>query len=175
MENSVVEEFVPSSGWREDPSTHYLLVDLPGFKDDEVKIQINGSGTLMISGERKVREDKIVYFEHTFTVPKNTNMDKISGEFRGKILYVTVPKQVVEEKRTDENVEGNASGSQREDEKKSKGNAKVGFFEEITTDLKNKSLTNLENVVEMVKRNKGIVLTAILAFSLGVLVTRIRN
>lgn len=26
----VVENIVPSSGWTEDPSGHYLLIDLPG-------------------------------------------------------------------------------------------------------------------------------------------------
>ncbi|KAF5476949.1 hypothetical protein F2P56_003636 [Juglans regia] len=273
-QNAVVEQIVPSSGWTEDPSTHYLLVNLPGFKKDELKLQVTGSGDLMISGERKVDEekivyfeqtfevpkntdmdkttgkfsaeilyvtipkqvveekrtdenvegngsgsqredekkskgnanhlpqgkigfkndeiqfritgssnlmisgerkedeDKIVYFEQTFTLPKNTNMDEIYGEFRGKILYVTVPKQVVEEKRTEENVEGNVSGSQREDEKKSKGNVNVGFSEETTKDSKNKSETNSKKVVEMLKRYKGILMTAILAFSLGVLVTR---
>ncbi|XP_035542937.1 17.1 kDa class II heat shock protein-like [Juglans regia] len=170
--NAVVEELVPSSGWTEDPSTHYLLVDLPGFKNDEIQFRITGSSNLMISGERKEDEDKIVYFEQTFTLPKNTNMDEIYGEFRGKILYVTVPKQVVEEKRTEENVEGNVSGSQREDEKKSKGNVNVGFSEETTKDSKNKSETNSKKVVEMLKRYKGILMTAILAFSLGVLVTR---
>ncbi|XP_040987290.1 17.1 kDa class II heat shock protein-like [Juglans microcarpa x Juglans regia] len=169
--NAVVEELVPSSGWTEDPSTHYLLVDLPGFKNDEIQFQITGSGNLMISGERKVHEDKIVYFEQTFTMPKNTNMDEISGEFRGKFLYVIVPKQAVEEKRAEENVEGNVSGSQREDELKSKGNVNVGFSGETTKDLKNESETNSKNVVEMLKKNKGILMTAILAFSLGVLVT----
>ncbi|KAG6635386.1 hypothetical protein I3843_11G038600 [Carya illinoinensis] len=199
MENPVVEEFVPSSGWTEDSSTRCLLVDLPGFQMNEVQLQITGSGKLMISGERKVNEDKIVFFEQTYTVPKNTDLDNTTGKFSDEILYVTVPKQVVEEKRTDENVEekrtdenveengtdenveengtdenveGNASGSQREDEKKSKGNANVGFSEETTKDLKNKSVTCLENVVEMFKRNKGILMTAILSFSLGVLVTR---
>ncbi|KAF5476951.1 hypothetical protein F2P56_003638 [Juglans regia] len=246
-QNPVVEEFVPSSRWREDPRTHSLVVDLPGFKKDELKLQVTGSGDLMISGERKEHEEKIVYFKQTFEVPKNTEMDKTTGKFIGEILYVTVPKKVVEEKRTDEIVEGNASGSQREDGKKSKGNANhlpqgktgfkndevqfqitgsgnlmingerkvhedkivyfeqtftvpknmdmdkttgkfsgeilfvtvpkqvveekrnVGFSEEIREYLKN---TNSENVVEMLKRNKGIFMTAILAFSLGVLVTR---
>ncbi|XP_040988306.1 inactive protein RESTRICTED TEV MOVEMENT 2-like isoform X2 [Juglans microcarpa x Juglans regia] len=218
-----------------------------GFKKDELKLQVTGSGDLMISGERKVHEEKIVYFEQTFEVPKNTDMDKITGKFSAEILYVTVPKQGVEEKRTYENVEGNASGSQREDEKKSKGKVyhlpqgkigfkndevqlqitgsgnlmisgerkvhedkidyieqtfkvrkntdmeknigkfsgdilfvtvpkqvvdekrNVGFYEEIIKDLKN---TNSENVVEMLIRNKGILMTAILAFSLGVLATR---
>ncbi|KAF5476950.1 hypothetical protein F2P56_003637 [Juglans regia] len=246
-QNAVVEQIVPSSGWTEDPSTHYLLVNLPGFKKDELKLQVTGSGDLMISGERKVDEEKIVYFEQTFEVPKNTDMDKTTGKFSAEILYVTIPKQVVEEKRTDENVEGNGSGSQREDEKKSKGNANhlpqgkigfkndevqlqitgsgnlmisgekkvredkidyieqtikvpentdmdknigkfsgeilfvtvpkqvvdgkrnAGFYGEIIKDLKN---TNSENVVEILKRNKGILMTAILAFSLGVLVRR---
>ncbi|KAG2679157.1 hypothetical protein I3760_11G038700 [Carya illinoinensis] len=146
MENPVVEEFVPSSGWMEGPRSHSLVVDLPGFKKDDLKLQVTCSGDLMISGERKVHQEKTVYFEQTFKVPKNTDTDKTTGKFSGEILCVTVPKQVVDEKR------------------------KVGFSEEIMTkDLKN---TNSENVVEMLKRNKGIVMTAILALSLGVLLTR---
>ncbi|KAG6635388.1 hypothetical protein I3843_11G038800 [Carya illinoinensis] len=142
----VVEEFVPSSCWMEGPRSHSLAVDLPGFKKDELKLQVTCSGDLVLSGERKVHEEKTVHVEKTFEVPKNADIDKTTGKFSGGILSVTVPKQVVDEKRN------------------------VWFCDQdqITKDLKN---TNSENVVEMLQRNKGIVMTAILAFSLGVLVT----
>ncbi|KAF5476952.1 hypothetical protein F2P56_003639 [Juglans regia] len=134
-QNPVVEEFVPSSCWMENPRTHSLVVNLPGFKKDELELQVTCSGDLMISGERKAHEEKIVSFKKTIEVPKNTNMDKTTAKFIGEVLFVTVPKQVVDEKRN------------------------VGFSGEICTkDLKN---TDSENVVEMLKRNKGILMTAI--------------
>ncbi|CBI15268.3 unnamed protein product, partial [Vitis vinifera] len=50
------QDIVPSSGWSEDEKCHYLLVDLPGFKREEVKLQVDyQTNQLMASGERRSR------------------------------------------------------------------------------------------------------------------------
>ncbi|KAK4568333.1 hypothetical protein RGQ29_003921 [Quercus rubra] len=186
----IVEEFVPYSGWTEDVNGRYLLIDLPGFKKEEVKLNIDGLGNITATGQRQVNEDKMVYFDQSFKLPENSDDDKISGRFDGEILYVTVPKRAVEEKREHETVKeipgnihghdsemekmsntGNIHGHNSETEKRSSRNAPMCFSKETIEGWENESGL-LGSAVKMLKRNTGIVMAAVLAFSLGVLVTR---
>ncbi|KAK9995992.1 hypothetical protein SO802_020678 [Lithocarpus litseifolius] len=199
----IVEEFVPYSGWTEDANGRYLLIDLPGFKKEEVKLSVDGSGNMTATGQRQVNEDKMVCFDQSFKLPENSDVDKISGRFDGEILYVTVPKRAVEEKREHETVKenvsdsarqnvhekpisdeswnrddhhhrdklGNIHGNDSETEKRSNRNAPMGFSIETIEGWENESGL-LGSAVKMLKRSKGIVMAAVLAFSLGVLVTR---
>ncbi|KAK4842872.1 hypothetical protein QYF36_001070 [Acer negundo] len=96
-QNVEVREIVPSSGWTDDSDAHYLLLKLPDFKTEEVKLDIDESGNLTVSGERlqKAYGDKfkIFMFEHTFTLPRNSDIDQISGKMEGDIFRITVPKR----------------------------------------------------------------------------------
>uniref|UniRef100_A0A7N2MNP6 SHSP domain-containing protein n=1 Tax=Quercus lobata TaxID=97700 RepID=A0A7N2MNP6_QUELO len=222
LRDHIVEEFVPYSGWTEDVNGRYLLIDLPGFKSEEVKLTIDGSGNMTATGQRQVNEDKTVYFDQSFKLPENSDVDKISGRFDGEILYVTVPKQAVEEKREHETVKenvsdkakqiehekpindeslnrdhhhhhhhdkpgnihghdsemekrsntGNIHGHDSETEKRSSRNAPMCFSKETIEGWENESGL-LGSAVKLLKRNKGIVMAAVLAFSLGVLVTHL--
>ncbi|RDX84474.1 hypothetical protein CR513_34469, partial [Mucuna pruriens] len=110
----VVEEIVPNSGWTEDHSGHFLLVDLPdslyplchlasGFKKEEVQLQIDGSsGRIIVKGSRQTNEHKRVHFEVTFPVPADSDTDNISGNFDSEILYVYVPRRTSQEHRESE-------------------------------------------------------------------------
>lgn len=113
---------------------------------------------------------------------------------------MTVLKQVVEEKRdsevvkenvsgrapenehekptSDQNLnrdghqQGNVQGSHSAEKKEHRGNPPISFSAETIKKWENESTVNLGNLLKMLKRNKGIVITALLAFSLGVLVSR---
>ncbi|KAF7806170.1 inactive protein RESTRICTED TEV MOVEMENT 2-like [Senna tora] len=188
----VVEDIVPNSGWTEDSMGHYLLVDLPGFKKEEVKLQVEGSGYITVRGERQVNEEKRVRFELIFPVPKDSDMDKIVGKFDGEILYVTVIKRNAQEvtketepasakpaitangsverpqeyKREEESISGH-----REEERISERVHHTGFSEEFIRKWEREP-SILTNAVEVLRKNKGIIITAVLAFNLGVLVSR---
>ena len=198
-----------------------FLIFVLGFKKEEVKLNIDGLGNITATGQRQVNEDKMVYFDQSFKLPENSDDDKISGRFDGEILYVTVPKRAVEEKREHETVKeivsdkakqiehekpindeslnrddhhhhhrdkpgnihghdsemekmsntGNIHGHNSETEKRSSRNAPMCFSKETIEGWENESGL-LGSAVKMLKRNKGIVMAAVLAFSLGVLVTR---
>ncbi|KAF5734713.1 hypothetical protein HS088_TW15G00205 [Tripterygium wilfordii] len=192
--NSLVEQIVPSSAWTEDSYCHYLLVDIPGFKKEEVKLHIDDSGNVIVSGERLVKDDKFIIFEQTFKIPDNSDADQISGKFDGEILHVTVPKKPIkkheEEPRT-ANVEAKNAQKHGKDgqvdkdhhqqqeqvkEKKAKKvdhHFKDGFPKEIIEKWGLEDGSELVAVaMEMVKKHKGIVITAALAFSLGCFVGR---
>ncbi|KAI3777556.1 hypothetical protein L1987_47356 [Smallanthus sonchifolius] len=91
------EEFVPPAAWTEDSTCHYLLVDLPGFKKQELKLQVDNRTHILVSGERQVRENKYKRFEQSFELPKDADIEKITGKLDGEILYVSVPKKVEQE------------------------------------------------------------------------------
>ncbi|TKY55119.1 16.6 kDa heat shock protein [Spatholobus suberectus] len=192
----VAEEIVPNSGWTEDSAGHYLLVDLPEFRKEEVKLQVDSYGRILVTGERQVNEWKRVHFRLTFPEPVGSDMDKITGKFDGGILYVTVPKQVTQQNKESETVkagngeveraeendshapnahEGRRDPSQhdnhREQEVKRNENEHIGDFpEQVIRKWDQESM--LRSTAGVLRKNKRIVITAVIAFSLGLLVSR---
>lgn len=77
-------------------------VDLPGFKPDEIDIQLNGS-VLTVSGERQEeQEDKgktyhrverrLGSFSRSITLPCPVEEDEVAAEYHDGVLTVTLPK-----------------------------------------------------------------------------------
>ncbi|XP_065847465.1 22.0 kDa heat shock protein-like [Euphorbia lathyris] len=177
-----VKEFVPYAAWTEDSLNHFLLVDLPEFKKEEVKLQVEKSGEITISGKRLVNDNNYLYFEKTYKAPSNSDLEKVTGKFEGEILYVNVPKQAqdeVSEKKILESPE-----NKKEDEKIIRGNIqekiinkeemmeKLSNEEEEEEGSKREKSSMLQRAIFMVKKNSHILVTAALAFTLGVLVSR---
>ncbi|KAI3978015.1 hypothetical protein MKX01_032392 [Papaver californicum] len=92
------EDFQPSTDWTHDLNCHVLLVDLPGFKKEELKVQVDNSWKVTITGERKVSENKYCRFKQISDVPKDSDINKISGRFDGGLLFVIIPKKKAGEK-----------------------------------------------------------------------------
>lgn len=189
-----------------------------GFKKDKVKLEVNTTtGHITVTGETQVNANEFKYFEENFTIPANSDVDKITGQFDGEILYVTVPKvvavvqekkepeivqekkeaEIVQEKKEAEieqnqNIEGAAAaenthlrapnnndgkythkddGKNDAESNKLLGNARIFFSPENIRKWEDDNGI-LRSAMEVLNKNKGIVITAIVAFSLGMLVTR---
>lgn len=180
-----------------------------GFKKDKVKLEVNTTtGHITVTGETQVNENEFKYFEENFTIPANSDVDKITGKFDGEILYVTVPKvvavvqekkepEIVQEKKEAEieqnqNIEGAAAaenthlrapnnddgkythkddGTNDAESNKLLGNARIFFSQENIRKWEDDNGI-LRSAMEVLNKNKGIVITAIVAFSLGMLVSR---
>ncbi|CAK8563142.1 unnamed protein product [Lathyrus sativus] len=112
----LIEETVPNSGWTEDSTSHYLLVDLPEFKKEDVKLQVDSSGRIVVKGERQASEQKRVRFHLSFPAPTDSEVDKIAGKFDGGILYVTLPKQIVQTNKESDNEEAGNDSVERAEE-----------------------------------------------------------
>lgn len=86
------------------PNSYVFIVDMPGIKAGEIKVQVESENVLVVSGERRRQKDKkdgVKYvrmerrmgkFMRKFVVPENADMDKISAVFQDGVLTVTVEK-----------------------------------------------------------------------------------
>ncbi|KAL5544396.1 hypothetical protein UlMin_008180 [Ulmus minor] len=161
--NMIFEEIVPSSQWTADKNGHYLHVELPGFKKEHVNIEVINSGRIKISGEKPVHESRKLHFEKSQEVPENSNLDKITAKFDGEILYVTVPKRVVDEEKS-ENI------SKKENNSGCHGSPHLSFPKDNMKKCEGEA-NYLERAMEMLRNNKESIVSSILGFSLGVLLT----
>lgn len=80
-----------------------VVVDIPGFEEDEIDIEITET-TLKIKGkhkkQQKKQEGKIIKKERTeksqkryIYLPKSIDKDKSSAELKNGILKITLPKK----------------------------------------------------------------------------------
>lgn len=88
------------------PNSYVFIVDMPGIKGSEIKVQVENDNVLVVSGERqrdkeKDNKDGVKYvrmerrvgkFMRKFGLPDNANMDKISAVCQDGVLTVTVEK-----------------------------------------------------------------------------------
>lgn len=97
-----MESFNPPLDVEETDSGYVAALDLPGVKNEEVKIEAR-DGVLYISGERNKerREDRkghhysersYGYFQRALSLPVGCDAEKISADFNDGILKIEIPK-----------------------------------------------------------------------------------
>jgi HSP20 family protein len=95
--------WLPPVDISEDKDRIVLTAELPGFKEDQVEIQMEG-GVLTIRGERKFEEQKdernyhrversYGQFVRSFTLPNNVDRDNIKASFSNGLLEIALPKR----------------------------------------------------------------------------------
>jgi HSP20 family protein len=77
----------------EDDADVYARFELPGFKKDEIKLELENS-VLTVNVERKAKkdEDEEVSLSRSISLPDNVETDKVAAKYEDGILTVTVPK-----------------------------------------------------------------------------------
>lgn len=111
------EEITPDSGWTEEPNLHTLLIDLPGFKETDIKLRVDKPGAINVSGERITRDNKRVHFSKAYNVPEDGDMENITMKFQGEVLRVLVPR-VPKEKEGEPEIKDEALVRETAEEKK---------------------------------------------------------
>ncbi|XAR69950.1 hypothetical protein NMG60_11001736 [Bertholletia excelsa] len=91
---------------KEYPNSYVFIIDMPGIKAGEIKVQVEDNDVLVVSGERRRDKDKehkegvkylkmerrVGKFMRKFTLPENANTEKISAVAQDGVLAVTVEK-----------------------------------------------------------------------------------
>ncbi|KAJ8529100.1 hypothetical protein K7X08_035935 [Anisodus acutangulus] len=90
----VYEDFVPSSKLVQEQHSDTLHLILPGFKKEQMRIQLTKTGILKISGQRPIGQNKWQRFQKEFPVAENCDKGKISAKFENGILHVKQPKLI---------------------------------------------------------------------------------
>ncbi|GJX11135.1 retrotransposon protein, putative, ty1-copia subclass [Tanacetum coccineum] len=85
---------------KEFPNAYVSIVDMPGLKSGDIKVQVEDDNLLVISGKRKREEEENVKFVRMersigkfmrkFSLPENANIEKISATCQDGVLTLTV-------------------------------------------------------------------------------------
>jgi HSP20 family protein len=95
--------WMPPVDISEDQDKIRLTTELPGVREDQVTIQMEG-GVLTIRGERKFEDEKqgrnfhrversYGQFVRSFTLPNDVDREKIRATFSDGILEIEIPKR----------------------------------------------------------------------------------
>lgn len=89
------DDIDPTMNWAREDKFDTLLIYMPGFKKDQLKVQITSSGNLRVKGERQVSGNKWTRFLKEMPIVSNYDSSKISAKFENGILHVKLPKIIV--------------------------------------------------------------------------------
>ncbi|KAL8217737.1 hypothetical protein R6Q57_021110 [Mikania cordata] len=92
--NRVYEEFKPMSERRQEEDHDLLLLYLPGFQKEYIKVTTEDVNIVRIRGERLVSENKWSRFQEDYLSPENCEMRGIRAKFNGGILTITMPRKI---------------------------------------------------------------------------------
>ncbi|KAL9228642.1 hypothetical protein vseg_004197 [Gypsophila vaccaria] len=98
--NRVFEDYDPPTDLVTEEGCDTLLIYLPGFKKEQLKVQLTISRVLKISGERPIGDNRYRRFQKEFRVPPNCDTKEITAKFEGGILYIRQPKLITPDAAT---------------------------------------------------------------------------
>ncbi|ESW23102.1 hypothetical protein PHAVU_004G018500 [Phaseolus vulgaris] len=96
--------------WRETGAALVMVLDIPGVKRSDVRVEMEENRVMRISGERREEEEEEGekwhmaertngIFSRRFRMPANADLEKVTATVEDGVLRVTVAKKVAE-KRT---------------------------------------------------------------------------
>lgn len=88
-----ISTFEPASDLIQEDDCNTLLLYLPGFTKDQLRVQLTRTRVMKISGARPLGKN-VSSFQKDFPVPENCDTSKITAKFEDGILYVRQPKTI---------------------------------------------------------------------------------
>ncbi|XP_042471599.1 17.6 kDa class I heat shock protein-like [Zingiber officinale] len=87
-------DFDPQCTWTQDENSKVLIVDIPGFKKEQLTILIDTRRKLEIKGERYIEGGQLTRFNKHLLAPKHCDIKNIRATFDvdNGLLCVTLPR-----------------------------------------------------------------------------------
>ncbi|KAE9606239.1 hypothetical protein Lal_00024737 [Lupinus albus] len=86
----VYEDFTPYYEWVRDEGS--IIVLLPGYRRDQLKVQVTSKPVLKIMGERLITENRWGRFNIEFPLPSDYDTENVTAKFEGGRLYIKFAK-----------------------------------------------------------------------------------
>ncbi|XP_052108215.1 inactive protein RESTRICTED TEV MOVEMENT 2 [Arachis duranensis] len=89
------QDIEPPFDWDHKKESDTLIVSVPGFKREQLRVQVTSTRLIRLSGERRIGDsNKIRKFYKELPIPSDTDTSSISAKFENGILYVKLPKLI---------------------------------------------------------------------------------
>lgn len=160
-----------------------------GFTQKEVRISPDSDGSIRLEAETIVDENQCKYIDQTIQLPKNSDIVNLYGRFRGQELTITVPKKVNADDQSsqEDDQEGEGEGEdedERDDTKENQTQPEPENKSDSDQDCRGSPKENIKKaqegkesvlaiVMKCVKRNKVIVVSNAISFSMGMWVSKL--
>ncbi|XP_039004839.1 inactive protein RESTRICTED TEV MOVEMENT 2-like [Hibiscus syriacus] len=90
----IYEDFEVHAEWLHEAADDTLIAYLPGFRKEQLTVQVTSRGDLRLSGKRPVGDNKFSRFTKEVPVPSNCDQNKIRANYKDGILYIKIPKLI---------------------------------------------------------------------------------
>lgn len=134
-----------------------------------MRIRADSDDHVIVSGERQANDNTILHFAQAYKVPEDSNIQETRAILEDETYYVIIPKKL------DSKDENPASTSDQTEEHRDQESVSDGDESNQNREESAKeepSDTNLmKKLAKMIKKKRCLVLTALVALSLGLLVS----
>ncbi|XP_022958345.1 inactive protein RESTRICTED TEV MOVEMENT 2-like [Cucurbita moschata] len=87
------EDFEPLVEASEEDGCSILSLHVPGFRREQIRVQVSSTRKLRISGERPYQNKTWQRFHKEFEIPSNCTTSNITAKYKDGILHVRQPLQ----------------------------------------------------------------------------------
>ncbi|KAH6757043.1 hypothetical protein C2S53_018737 [Perilla frutescens var. hirtella] len=164
-----------------------MASDVQGFKKGEVRIRAHNLDHVIVSGERQADDSTILHFEQSYKVPEGCNVQETSAILEEETYYVIIPKKLNSKKENsistsvqgDDLVQDRVSDGVDNTNNDDYSQDLEGMTEKYDEEKLHRTSSGdessdssfLDKLSKKLKKKRCLVLTAFLAFTLGVLVS----